>query len=87
MGSQSEAPNEDAMVMGRKVYATIKKNVHTPAGREPETGNGRNEVCQIALGVQLASLFLNQLDTRHAGGAQKEHPMSQSWPKAAKLFW
>ena len=68
------------------MYANIEKNAHTPAGREPGIGNGRNEVCQVALGVRLASLFLNQLDKRHAHGAQKEHPMSQSWPKAAQLF-
>ena len=86
MGSQSEAPNEHRTVMGRKAYATIKNECAHTWGREPETGNGRDEVCQVALGVRLASLFLNQFDKRHAGGAQKEHTMSQSWPKAAQLF-
>ena len=85
MESQTEAPNEHATVMGSKAYANIKKNVHTPAGREPGTGNGQDEVCQVASGVRLASLFLNQLDKRHAhGGARKKHPMSQSWPRAAQ---
>ena len=86
MGSQTEAPNEHTTVMGCKAYANIKKIVHTRAGREPGTGNDRDEVCQVALGVRLASLFLNRFDKQHAHGALRKHPMSQSWPKAAQLF-
>ena len=67
-------------------YATIEKIVHTPAGREPGIGNDQNEVCQSALGVRLASLFLNGFHKRHAHGAQKEHPMSQPWPKRCPTF-
>ena len=33
--------------------------------------NDRNEVCQIELGVRLASLSPDQLDKRHAHGAQR----------------
>ena len=74
MGSQTEAPNEHATVMGWKVYTNIKMIVHTPAGREPGIGNCQNGVCQIALGMRLATLFLNQLDRWRAQGAQKMVP-------------
>ena len=42
MGSQIEAPNEHATVMGSKVPINIKKNVHTPAGRKADTENGQD---------------------------------------------
>ena len=53
------------------MHASVEEGGHTPAGREPGIGNCQNGVCQVALGMRLATLFLNQLDRWQAQGAQK----------------
>ena len=56
------------------LHASVAEGGHTPARREPGIGNCQNGVCQIALGMRLATLFLNQLDRWQAQGAQKMVP-------------
>ena len=56
------------------VHASVEEGGHTPAGREPGIGNCQNGVCQVALGMRRATLFLNQLDRWQAQGAQKMVP-------------
>ena len=56
------------------VHAGVEEGGHTPAGREPGIGDCQNGVCQVALGMRLATLFLNQLDRWQAQGAQKMVP-------------
>ena len=56
------------------VHASVEEGGHTPAEREPGIGNYQNGVCQVALGMRLATLFLNQLDRWQAQGAQKMVP-------------
>ena len=53
------------------VHASVEEGRHTPAGGEPGIGNCQMLVCQAALGMRLATLFLNQLDRWQAQGAQK----------------
>ena len=56
------------------VHASVEEGRHTPAGGEPGIGNCQMLVCQVALGMRLATLFLNQLDRWQAQGAQKMVP-------------
>ena len=56
------------------VHASVEEGGHTPAGREPGMGNCQTGACQVALGMRLATLFLNQLDRWQAQGAQKMVP-------------
>ena len=56
------------------VHASVEEGGHTPAGVEPGMGNCQSVVCQVALGMRLATLFLNQLDRWQAQGAQKMVP-------------
>ena len=56
------------------VHANVEEGGHTPAGMEPGMGNCQSVVCQVALGMRLATLFLNQSDRWQAQGAQKMVP-------------
>ena len=47
--------------------ANIKKNVHTPAGRKPGTGNGQDGVCQITPVPLLSVLWMRRAATWKLG--------------------